>query len=656
MLHRYLLTVFLLFTSFVAESKLPEIDSPDVMVKVKEIMAAHANYKELNSPLIKRILQNFLEELDRGKTYFTEEDIFQWLEPNENLLIGALENYKNGNYSIFFEIHKKMLVAIKRRNDWKETIESDELPKDVKVSEFKDLKWAGNEDQLYDRLLRLKALQLESAEKLDEEVREKSLQRIEKRRLNYEEDILTKDMLERKRMILSYILKATASALDAHTAYFTPGEATQFMIGVQQRLFGIGAQLRDDLNGFTVTKIIEGGPAFRGGELKAEDRIIAVDGEPVVGLEIIEAVELIRGEEGEAVVLSVLRNIAEEEEEKNEEKFDVKIVRGEVVLEDSRIKTEYEPYGDGVIAHITLYSFYQDPQSSSSSDLYHEIQKLEQEQNLKGIILDLRYNSGGILNQAVKVTGLFITKGIIVSTKDGDGNLQHLRDLDGRAAWNGPLIVLTNRASASAAEIVAQTLHDYGRAIIVGDDHTFGKGTFQTFSLDSSREGVANPQGEYKVTRGKYYTVSGKSPQLAGVPADIIVPGVLSEFDIGESFAKYPLENDTIDANFVDDLSDVEYYHRAQMMKLYNFDLQVPGDSFTKYVVILKKNSSLRIEGNKNYQNFLEELQNIDKDEDSEEEYGINDLQLMETINVMKDLILLMQGKAMPSDSFSVSS
>jgi carboxyl-terminal processing protease len=645
MLRSFFLTIFLLFTSIAVESKLPEIDNHDVTVKVQEIMAVHASYKDFSYDLVRRVLQNFLEEFDRGKTYFTEEDIGPWLEPKEMLLDKVMESYKSGDFSVFFDIHEKMILAINRRVVWKERIDADEMPTDVKVSEFKDLQWAHNKDDLYKRLLRLKALQRESAEKLDEEVREKSLQRIEKRRQNHEEDILTTDTLQKKRLIYSNILKATASALDAHTAYFTPGEATQFMIGVQQRLFGIGAQLRDDLNGFTVTKIIEGGPAFRGEELKVKDRIIAVDGEPVVGLEIIEAVELIRGEEGEAVLLTVLRNGSEEEGEKKEEKIDIRIVRGEVVLEESRIKTEYEPYGDGVIAHITLFSFYQDPQSSSSSDLYHEIKKLQMEHNLKGVVLDLRYNSGGILNQAVKVTGLFITKGIVVSIKDGNDNLQHLRDLDGKAVWEGPLIVLTNRASASAAEIVAQTLHDYGRAILVGDDHTFGKGSFQTFSLDSSREGVANPQGEYKVTRGRYYTVSGKSPQLSGVPSDIIVPGVLSEFDIGEAFAKFPLENDVIDSNYVDTLSDVEYFHRAQMVKLYNFNLQTRMETYNKYLGTLRTNSEKRIERNKNYQNFLEGLKKLDQDEEVEEveeEYGINDLQLVETMNVMKDLVILL--------------
>ena len=159
-----------------------------------------------------------------------------------------------------------------------------------------------------------------------------------------------------------------------------------------------------------------------------------------------------------------------------------------------------------------------------------------------------------MLSQAVGVTGLFITKGVVVGIKDHTGSIQYLRDLDGKMLWDGPLIVLVNKASASASEIVAQTLQDYGRAIVVGDKNTYGKGSFQTFTLNTSKEGSVNPEGEYKVTRGRYYTVSGKTPQLKGVEADIIVPGPLSEMELGEAFAKYPLENDSIKANYDDDL------------------------------------------------------------------------------------------------------
>jgi carboxyl-terminal processing protease len=208
--------------------------------------------------------------------------------------------------------------------------------------------------------------------------------------------------------------------------------------------------------------------------------------------------------------------------------------------------------------------------------------------------------------------------------------------------------VLTNRLSASASEIVAQTLQDYGRAIIVGDDHTFGKGTFQTFTLESAHFGRVNPKGEYKVTRGRYYTVSGKSPQLVGVSTDILIPGVFSEADIGEKFSKYPLESDSIEASFDDDLSDVPYVHRAQVSKLYRNSAQKKAHIYEAYLATLKNNSQQRITSNKSYQNFLKELQDKENMADALDDFMQNDLQREESLNVMKDLLYIM-GKEQTS-------
>jgi carboxyl-terminal processing protease len=315
-------------------------------------------------------------------------------------------------------------------------------------------------------------------------------------------------------------------------------------------------------------------------------------------------------------------------------------------LKETRFETAYEPFGDGVIAYIRLFSFYQDPDYSSTDDINKEIEKLRKEHNVKGIILDLRSNTGGLLPQAIGVSGLFITKGIIAAIKDSTGQVQYLRELNGTAAWDGPLIVLVNRISASASEIVAQSLQDYGRALIVGDDHTYGKGSFQTFTLNSDKSGDVNPEGEYKVTRGRYYTVSGKTPQMTGVLSDVVVPGALSYVDVGEKYNKYPLDNESIKPNFEDDLSDVPYLERAKIKALYRFNLQKKLDLYGPYLETLKKNSAYRIEHNKNYQAFIKEIQ---KDEPGEEEvelaFGQNDLQLTETYNIMKDLILLQEEK-----------
>lgn len=648
MLKKLLQVAVLLSFPLFSDGKLPDITPEQTDAKIKEIMHSHASYKEMSPMLIKRILINYIEEIDPTKSYFIESDIKQWIDPTDSDVETILVQFNDHNYNTFEDIHAAMVQAIIRRQGLEKKIDLKNLPKNVKAEEFKDLKWTTTEAELLTRLERIKALQMEAAEKLSEPVREKSLQRIAKKQAIYEDEMQETEKDQHQKRVLTNILKASASALDSHTAYFTPDEAAQFMINVQQRLVGIGAQLRDDINGFTIVKILEGGPAERSKELKAKDKIIAVNGEPVVGMDIVDAVGLIRGPENTTVQLTIIR---ENPETKKEETLDVTILRNEIVLKETRYESILEPYGDGAIGYLKLFSFYQDADSSSSKDLAQAIKKMKEDTKLKAIVLDLRYNSGGMLSQAVEVTGLFISKGVVVSIKDEHGEVQHLRNLEEEKKWSGPLIVLINRASASASEIVAGTLQDYGRALIVGDDHSYGKGSFQTFTLNASKSDDVNPEGEYKVTRGRYYTVSGKTPQLTGVYSDIVAPGPLSQTDIGEKLAKYPLENDSIKENFDDDLSDVPPKQREKIRKLYKFNLQPKLAMYEPYLLPLAQNSALRILNNKIYQEFIKELKldGSEKEKEKEDEeiveettFSKADLQLTEAFNIVKDLLYLM--------------
>jgi carboxyl-terminal processing protease len=644
----YLLTALILITSSFLEAKPPQLTPKDTRVKIEEILKAHVSHQNLTQEIVARAIQNYIDELDPGKTYFLESDVIAWTSPSEATLNQVLEGYRKEDFSIFEKIHETMLRSVERRNQIEVAIENAPLQKGVQPSEFKDIKWAKTSDELSTRLIRIRSLQLQTAEKISPETKDQFFQRIAKRRTNRESDLMGSSSSERQQLILSYVLKATSSALDSQTLYFTPSEASQFMIQVQQRLFGIGAQLRDDLNGFTIVRLVEGSPALLSTKLKIGDKIVAVNEDPVVGMDIVEAVELIRGPQGSNVNLTILREVKEGDESK-EEKFVVEIVRDEIVLKESRYETSYEPYGDGVVAILTLYSFYQDANSSSAADLANAFETLKKEHNVKGVILDMRNNAGGLLPQAVAVTGLFISKGVVVSIKDNTGHVQHLRNVENHKSWDGPLVVLTARTSASAAEIVAQTLQDYGRAIVIGDPETFGKGTFQTFTLESANFGKVNPKGEYKVTRGRYYTVSGKSPQLVGVKADIVVPGLFSGMEIGEKYSKFPVESDQIAANFEDDLSDIPAIHRNQLNKIYKTNLQTIMTTYQPYLEALKKNSEDRIAQNKNYQNLLKEIAKKDDFSDGSDFFGQNDLQLIETTNIMKDLIFFMdQQKEQP--------
>ncbi|MDR3623796.1 MAG: S41 family peptidase [Chlamydiales bacterium] len=619
---------------------LPELSSKDVKKKLNEIMSAHAEYKKLESKLVQRALQEFINEMDSTKTYLTEPEIEKWTSPSSKVVDQVLEEYNQGEYDTFKEIFQQMVRAIERRNRLEEDIKNIELPKGVLISEFKDMSWVKSEEELKDRLTKVKALQLETAAKLSEESKEVTLQRILKRRAKREDEFLTTNEKDRENFTYALILKATTAALDSHTSYFTPSEAEQFLIQVQQKLLGLGVQIRDDLNGFTVVKVLEGGPAFQGKLLKAKDKIVAVDNEPVVGLDIVEVVELLRGPNATSVVLTVLRE-SEEDGKKRDEKLDIAVKRGEVILKDTRIESSFMPFGDGGIGYIKLYSFYQDQHDSSSADVARIIEEFKAQNNLKGILLDLRSNPGGLLPQAVAVTGLFINKGVIVSVKHSDGKIQHLRDLEGDIVWNGPLVVLTNKLSASAAEIVVQTLQDYGRAIIVGDEHTFGKGTFQTFTLDTIGRAKVNSEGEYKVTRGKYYTVSGKSPQLVGASADVVVPSLFAYEEVGEKYTTYPLENDSIAPHFEDDFSDVSGLIFQQLSWIYRTKMQQRMTSYNQHIPRLVSNSKQRVDSNKHYKNLMEKLEKSHVSLDLFDEDELPDFQCEEAFNVTKDLIVL---------------
>ncbi|NBU62245.1 MAG: S41 family peptidase [Chlamydiae bacterium] len=384
-------------------------------------------------------------------------------------------------------------------------------------------------------------------------MQEKILGWSDKKRLKFEEEwvSLTKELEER--LIYSTFLKSFARSLDAHTSYFTPDEAADFMVHVQQRLYGIGAMLRDDFDGLIILKLIEGGPAARSGKVQVDDKIIAVDSEPVMGLSIQDAVALIRGKKGTSVTLTLLR--------KNEH-LTVPVIRDEVVVEESRYSYDVINTADGPILHFALHSFYEDENTSSSKDFKKVLDRVKKQATPVGVILDLRENSGGLMSQAVEIAGHFIHRGVVASVSDRVHGVYHMRNFQSPPSFRGPLVVLIDKASASSSEIVAQCLKDYGRALLVGDSSTFGKGSYQVLSIDNQKS--IDPKGEYRITRGLYYTVSGNSPQLTGVAPHIEIPGPLNKMEIGEKHHKFALPSDSIPASYVDQMLDLNPLARVR--------------------------------------------------------------------------------------------
>jgi carboxyl-terminal processing protease len=377
--------------------------------------------------------------------------------------------------------------------------------------------------------------------------------------------------------VLQLFLTALAQAYDPHSDYMGKAQLENFAINMKLSLFGIGALLRMDDDYCKIESLTPGGPAARSKKLKPNDRIIAVqqkDGEPVdvVGWKLTKIVELIRGPKGTEVTLTIIPADATDPSERRT----LTLVRDEIKLEDQEAKAKIidfpEEGGKTIrLGVIDLPSFYatfdigspkkpdlasaseRSTPKSTTADVQQLLKKLVAE-NVRGIVLDLRRNGGGSLEEAIKLTGLFIGEGPIVQVKDADGDIVVEFDRDPSISYDGPLIVLTSRFSASASEILAAALQDYGRALIVGDKSTHGKGTVQTiYELNRfARFPRSYNPGALKVTIRKFYRANGESTQLRGVTPDIVLPSVANYLDVGESAQEYALAWDTISpAKFV---------------------------------------------------------------------------------------------------------
>jgi carboxyl-terminal processing protease len=307
----------------------------------------------------------------------------------------------------------------------------------------------------------------------------------------------------------------------------------------------------------------------------------------------------------------------------------VDLKREKIVLDDERVVYSTEPFGDGIIGKIVLPSFYESADApGADTDIREALRQMKKQGPILGLVIDMRDNLGGFLSQAVKVAGTFMTSGVVVVSKYSKGEVQYLRNIDPRLYYDGPLVILTSKMSASAAEIVAQALQDYGIAIVVGDPRTYGKGSIQY-------QTVTDPEAAsfFKVTVGKYYTVSGRSTQIEGVVADIHVPTAYAPYHIGERYLEYALKNDQIPPAYIDPLIDVQGSSKVWLQNNYLPFLQKKLSEWVQMLPILQKNSQNRIEQNPNFQLFMKTMGEGNPD------IGMNDLQMQEAVNIIKDMI-----------------
>ena len=373
------------------------------------------------------------------------------------------------------------------------------------------------------------------------------------------------DDLERKDWFSIY-LNSIVNQFDPHTVYLAPQAKDVFDQNISGRFQGIGARLLKKNQQVEIAEIIIGGPVWRDKLLNVGDLILGVsqnpDDEPVdiSIMKLSDAVDLIKGEKGTKVYLMVKRVDGGIEQ--------VEITRDIVELEETYAKSSLIYQESKKFGFITLPSFYIDfndyGQRNAASDIKKEILKLKNE-NVNGIIMDLRGNGGGSLKTAVDITGFFIDKGPVVQVKSIGGRKEVLKDTDPSVIWDGPLVILVNEFSASASEILAAALQDYNRAIIIGSKQTYGKGTVQNvLSLNQFISG--NTYGELgfiKLTTDKFYRISGGSTQLEGVKSDIVLPNRYSYVDIGERDLENPLSWDQINSANYSPLNKQLYYDKS---------------------------------------------------------------------------------------------
>ena len=411
------------------------------------------------------------------------------------------------------------------------------------------------------------------------------------------------DDLQRKDYFAIF-LTTIVEQFDPHTNYMAPPDRDRFDQRMSGKLEGVGARLQKKKDYINVIEVISGGPAWRGEHVEVGDVLLKVrqedELEPVsiVGMRIDDAIKLIKGPKGTVVELTVRRKVD------NEIKT-FPITRDEVVLEESYAKSTLIKKDNKTYGLITLPKFYVDfndyKEINCASDVKKEIINLKKE-GIEGLVLDLRNNGGGALQTVVDMTGLFIETGPIVQVKSIGNRKKVLYDKDPSVFWDGPLVILVNQMSASASEIMAAALQDYERAVVIGSDNTFGKGTVQNV-LDLNRF-LSNSDfdlGALKITTEKFYRINGGSVQLKGVESDIVTPNTYSHIEIGEADEKNPLKWDQIDGYY--NLESVINDSKLRISKNELFSLI---DQNAKWFSERRKNKSYSL----NYNTFKNDQKN----------------------------------------------
>jgi len=523
----------------------------------------HYNPADLDDTLSEAIYNDFIDALDPLKRYFLASDIEEF-EAQKFEIDDQIKNKDLAFFNLVYNRFEKRLDQARER--YKRILDK---PFDYNLQEkvmvdYEKIDYARDEAELTERWrqqLKLNSISTyydnweeeqrkkeedagytpKTEKDLEEKARETALNSLDEY-FDFTDDLERKDYF-------AVFLTTIVEEFDPHTNYFAPPDRDRFDLRMSGKLEGIGARLQKKNDYINVVEVISGGPAWRGEHIEVGDVILKVkqadEEEPVsiVGMRIDDAVKLIKGPKGTEVTLTIKRVDGSIEEET--------ITRDVVELEETYAKSTVIEKDQRTFGLINLPQFYFDMEDyknrNAATDVKEEIERLKEE-GIEGLVLDLRNNGGGSLRTAVDIAGLFIQEGPVVQVSSTGGRREVLEDKDDRIVWDGPLVILVNELSASASEILAAAMQDYKRAIIIGSEQTYGKGTVQNL-IDLNqwvRKNDMGDMGALKLTTQKFYRVNGGSTQLEGVKSDVVMPDRYSYIEVGERDYANPLPYDKI--------------------------------------------------------------------------------------------------------------
>lgn len=595
----------------------------------------HYSGAEFDDRMARKTLQNYLDTLDYSRLYFTKPEVDAWKAKYESEMVDQLHIYNriDAAHEIFATYRKHVEERVAKV---KALIESGKLnyeSDDTAQISRKEAEWPATEaelDELWrkeiireillERIYRIHADRKKKEKEKDPAAKKDEAGKVEARNPETPEQ----KVLKRYQRILStlketdeedvtnYFLSAVAASFDPHSEYLSAPEEEDFRMDMKKELIGIGAVLQAKEGGAEIKSVVPTGPADKSGALKIGDIILGVaqgDGEmeDVEGLKLRKIVEKIRGEAGSVVRLkiqpaddpAITREISI-----TRERVELKdtLAKGELIeIQNTQSGTPPPGANPQKLGWLTLDSFYADMEKrdgrSATADVKKILARLTKE-GVKGLVIDLRGNGGGSLEEAIKLTGLFVKKGTpVVQQRDNRDRREPRRTRD-NPIYDGPLVIMTDRASASASEIFAAALQDTGRAVIVGDQATFGKGTVQTLADVKEHMPVFADKaraGSLKVTIAKFYRIDGTTTQFEGVIPDIVLPSRYDAMQVGERYLKDPLPKDSINAQPYEmapshPLPVEELAKRSEQRVKHNPDFAFITDYITRTANIIKNN------------------------------------------------------------------